>query len=148
MDLTTLFGDVFLAPGPIGVNTVRHAGSIVVEVTPPPQISGEVIDQATLEAEFDDQLYAIGRTQSVIEPPEIRTSRDQGPGMALAHAVNASELVYALQTVAGYRRQALLNSTTFENYGEVATLCFHLSWKDNEAVTRSKFSNPSVVSFH
>lgn len=102
MDLTTLFGVVFLALGLIGADTIRHAGSIVVEVTPAPQIGGEVIDQTTLEAEFDDQLYAIARTQSVIEPPEIRTSHDQGLGMALAHAVNASEVVYGLQTAAGY----------------------------------------------
>jgi len=102
MDLTTLFGVVFLALGLIGADTIRHAGSIVVEVTPAPQISGEVVDQTTLEAEFDDQLYAVAKTASVIEPPEIRTSHDQGLGMALAHAVNASEVVYGLQTAAGY----------------------------------------------
>jgi hypothetical protein len=47
-----------------------------------------------------------------------------------------------------YTHQAMLNTTTLENYGEVATLYFHLSWRDNEAVTLSKFNNPSVVTFH
>jgi len=102
MDLTTLLGVVFLALGLIGADTVRHAGSIVVEVTPAPQISGEVIDHATLEAEFDDQLYAIARTESVISPPEIRTSHDQGLGMALAQAAKAEDFAYALQTAFGY----------------------------------------------
>lgn len=43
---------------------------------------------------------------------------------------------------------ALANTATFENYAEVAALYFHLSWGDNEPVTRSQFSNPTVVSFH
>jgi hypothetical protein len=46
------------------------------------------------------------------------------------------------------RQRTLQSSETFENYGEVATLYFHLSWQDNQPVTRSKFSNPAVVTFH
>jgi tetratricopeptide (TPR) repeat protein len=80
--------------------------------------------------------------------------------LALATAINPEssssfELWGELKELQGdkaetarYRQQALLNSASFENYGEVATLYFHLSWRDNEAVALSKFSNPSIVSFH
>jgi len=43
---------------------------------------------------------------------------------------------------------ALEKSATFENYSEVASLYFHLSWRDNEPVVRSEFANPEVVRFH
>jgi tetratricopeptide (TPR) repeat protein len=46
------------------------------------------------------------------------------------------------------RHKALMTTSTFENYGEVAALYFHLSWKDNEPVMRSEFANPKVVTFH
>jgi hypothetical protein len=102
MDLTTLAAAIFLALGLIGADTVIHAGSIVAEVTPAPEMSGETIDQKTLEAEFDDQLFQIAHVQSVENPPEIRASHDQGLGMAIAQAVDAVGIVYALQTQFGY----------------------------------------------
>jgi tetratricopeptide (TPR) repeat protein len=45
-------------------------------------------------------------------------------------------------------RKAQESAATFENYSEVAALYFHLSWRDNEPVIRSEFSNPDVVKFH
>jgi tetratricopeptide (TPR) repeat protein len=102
MDLTTLAAAMFLALGLIGADAVIHAGSIVSEVTSAPQMSGETIDQKTLEAEFDDQLFQISHVQSVVNPPEIRTSHDQGLGMALAQAVDAAGIAYALQAQFGY----------------------------------------------
>jgi hypothetical protein len=32
--------------------------------------------------------------------------------------------------------------------GSAAVAYFHLSWRDNEPVIRSEFSNPDVVKFH
>jgi tetratricopeptide (TPR) repeat protein len=118
MDLTTLLGALVVALGLIGVDTIRHAGSIQVEVLPAPQISGETVDQATLEAEFDSQLFAIATTPSVIVPPEIRTSKDQGLGMELAASVNAKELAYALQSAAGYAPDRL-RLALFLQHGEL-----------------------------
>ena len=43
---------------------------------------------------------------------------------------------------------ALENTATFENYSEVASLYFHLAWRDNQPVVRSEFANPDVVKFH
>jgi predicted Zn-dependent protease len=45
-------------------------------------------------------------------------------------------------------QRAMAQTATFENYAEVAALYFHLSWGDNQPVTRSEFANPGVVSFH
>ena len=101
MDFASLIGAVFLAIGLIGADTIVHSGSIVVEVTAAPQMEGESIDQPTLEAVFDDELYEITRTSSVLEPPEIRTARDQGLGMALAKSVGATEVAYQLQSLVG-----------------------------------------------
>ncbi len=102
MDLATLAAALMPAIGVISVDTVIHAGSIVVEVTEAPKLPGEAIDQGTLESEFDDQLYAIAKVGSVVSPPEIRTTTDQGLGMPLAQAVNAERLAYAPQTAVGY----------------------------------------------
>jgi hypothetical protein len=44
--------------------------------------------------------------------------------------------------------RSMEQTATFENYAEVAALYFHLSWGENEPVTRSQFSNPGVVTFH
>jgi len=47
------------------------------------------------------------------------------------------------------RRKALeVTANAFENYAEVAALYFHLSWLDNEPVTRSKFASTPVVTLH
>jgi tetratricopeptide (TPR) repeat protein len=121
MDPTTLLGLAVLALALIGIDTIHHAGSIVVEVSSPPQIAGESIDQQSLEAAFDDQLYAVANTPSVIEPPEIRTSRDQGVGMEVAQAFNAKELGYALQTAAGYAPDRLRLALYLE-HGELRGL--------------------------
>ena len=102
MELTTLFGMVVLALGLIGADTVRHAGSIIAEVTPAPVINGEVVDHETLENAFDNQLFEIAHVQSVLEPPEIRASEDQGLGMEIAEAVNMKKVAYSLQTAFGY----------------------------------------------
>jgi tetratricopeptide (TPR) repeat protein len=45
-------------------------------------------------------------------------------------------------------RKAREASATFENYAEIAALYFHLSWRNGEPLTRNKFSNPGIVTFH
>jgi tetratricopeptide (TPR) repeat protein len=49
---------------------------------------------------------------------------------------------------ARYERQAKEQTTSFENYAEVAALYFELSWGDNQPISRSEFANPGVVTFH
>ncbi len=129
MDLTILAAVIFLSFGLIGMDTVMHSGSIVVEVTPAPAMQGEVVDQATLEAEFDDQLFQVARIQSVVEPPEIRTSRDQGVGMAIAQAVHAEDIAYALQTQFRYAPDRLRLALYLEHgelRGQISGISRHI----------------------
>lgn len=107
MDLTTLAGALLLALGLLGANAVMHANSVIVEVTAPPKMDKVLIDQATLERVFADQLYAIANTQSVVVPPEIRASNDQGIGMALAREAKLQDVAYALQSELGYNPDKL-----------------------------------------
>ena len=44
--------------------------------------------------------------------------------------------------------EAAVESATFENYGEVAALYFRLAWQDDAPVSRNKFANPEIVTFH
>jgi predicted Zn-dependent protease len=118
MELTTLFIAFVIALGLVGTDTVIHSGSLVVEVTAAPKMDGEAIDQATLESEFDDQLFQIQQTVSLVTPQEIRTSHDQGLGMALARAVDAENVAYALQTEAGYAPDRL-RLALFLEHGEL-----------------------------
>ena len=107
MELTTLAAALLLALGLLGANAVIHANSVIVEVTAPPKTDKLIIDQDTLEHEFTDQLFAIANTASVVEPPEIHASRDQGIGMALAREVKLQEVAYALQNELGYNPDKL-----------------------------------------
>ena len=52
------------------------------------------------------------------------------------------------EAAARLSQDALAQTATFENYAEVAALYFHLSWGDNQPVTRNQFSNPGIVTFH
>jgi Tetratricopeptide repeat len=72
------------------------------------------------------------------------------PNSATALHLRSEEKALAGDAAAAARLQeeAMWQSATFENYAEVAALYFHLSWGDNEPVTRNTFSNPGVVAFH
>jgi tetratricopeptide (TPR) repeat protein len=60
----------------------------------------------------------------------------------------AKELEGDKAAAARLEREAMAQTASFENYAEVAALYFHLSWGDNQPITRSEFANPGVVSFH
>jgi tetratricopeptide (TPR) repeat protein len=49
---------------------------------------------------------------------------------------------------AALKQRALQSTAKMENYAEVATLYFRLSWENNQPTRRSKFANPDVVTFH
>ncbi len=68
---------------------------------------------------------------------------------------SATELLAELKQMRGdaagaerLSRLALQNSTAVENFGELAALYFHLSWREKEPVTRSRFRSPGVVTLH
>jgi len=107
MDLTTIAAALLLALGLLGTDAVINANSVVVDVTAPPKLDNIVIDQATLEQEFEDELYAIAKVSSVVEPPEIHASRDQGLGTALAKSLKLEDVAVALQGELGYTTDKL-----------------------------------------
>ncbi len=50
---------------------------------------------------------------------------------------------------AALHRKALeATADAFENYAEIAALYFHLSWQDNQPVTRNKFASAPRVTLH
>jgi hypothetical protein len=102
MDLTTLTAAVLVALALLVTDAAVHAGSVELEVEVAPKIENVSLDKGTLEVEFQHRLEEIISIPSVVPPPEIRSRRDQGVGMALAEMVNAREIVYALQRQVGY----------------------------------------------
>ncbi len=103
MDLTTIGYVVLLALGLLGTDAVLYSGSVQVEVAEVPKIEKLDVDQMTLTYEFETALDEITNNQSVVHPPEIRSSRDRGVGMALAEAFNMEKAAYALQAEVGYK---------------------------------------------
>ena len=107
MDLTTLAAALLLAVGLLGADAVVHSGSVQVSVAPLPKGAELSIDAASLENEFDEQLNEITTTPSVVVPPEIRSTADEGLGMAIAQALNVQNVAFALQRQMGYRPDKL-----------------------------------------
>jgi tetratricopeptide (TPR) repeat protein len=103
MDLTTLAAALLVAFGLLATDAVIHSNSVVIDVSAVPKTDRITIDQATIEEEFGEQLFAIGKIASVVEPPEIRASSDQGIGMALAKEARLEDVAHALQGELGYR---------------------------------------------
>jgi tetratricopeptide (TPR) repeat protein len=107
MDPTTLLTAILVAIGLLGADTMMNAGSVVVDIAPPPKIENMVIDQTTLEVEFEDQLNVIAKTNSVVRPIEIRPSSELGLGMALAKTAGVEGVARALEGSIGYRPDRL-----------------------------------------
>jgi hypothetical protein len=102
MELTTLALALMFSLGLLGADSVMHAGSVEVEVAIAPKIESISVDEQTLSLQFKDQLDLITSTASVVHPPEIRSRHEQGLGMALAEAVSAQTVAFALQREMGY----------------------------------------------
>jgi tetratricopeptide (TPR) repeat protein len=102
MDLTALGIAVLVALGLLSADAVIHSENLIIEVVAPPRGDKISIDDATLEMTFESQLRAISDTQSLVSPPEIRASRRQGIGMALAEAARVQGVARALQVELGY----------------------------------------------
>ena len=107
MDFTTIAGALLVALGILGADAVMNANSVMVEVVAPAKIDNIIIDRDTLEDEFEDKLFAIGRTASIVEPPEIHASNDQGLGVALAKELKLQDVAYALQSELGFKKDRL-----------------------------------------
>lgn len=121
MDPTTLLAAVLIAVGLLGTDAVIYSGSVKVEVAAPPEIKGIAIDRSTLEVEFSARLNEVASTASVVRPPEMRSSSEQGLGMALAEAANVQTVAFALQGALGYDPDRLRFSLYSDN-GQLSAL--------------------------
>lgn len=115
MDPTTLLAAVLIAVGLLGTDAVLYSGSVQVDVVAPPEIKGISVDRSTVEAVFVAKLNEVAATQSVVRPPEMRSSADQGLGMALAEAANVQKVAFALQGALGYNPDQLRFSMYSDN---------------------------------
>jgi predicted Zn-dependent protease len=118
MDLTSLTIAVLLTLGLLTTDAVINASSVMVEVAVAPKLDNVSVDEATLTAVFQNQLDAIVDTYSVapmIAHPEIRSKREQGIGMAVAKAVNAQGIAYAVQRQLGYKPDTIRFTLFFQD---------------------------------
>ena len=91
-----------VAFGLLSADAVLHYDDVVVEVVAPPRSDKISIDEATLDLTFENQLNAVAKTESLVDPPEIHAKRRQGVGMALAEIARAQGVAHALQAELGY----------------------------------------------
>lgn len=107
MDLTSLAVAVLFALGLLAADTVVNSGSVSIEVAIAPKVDTVSVDETTLAVEFQDQFDAITSTQSLVRPMEIHSREEQGVGMALAEALNAQKVGYALQRQFGFNPDSI-----------------------------------------
>jgi Tfp pilus assembly protein PilF len=115
MELTTLTLALVFGLGLLGADSVMSAGSVEVEVAIAPKIEAISVDEQTLASRFKDQLDEITSTASVVRPPEIRSRHEQGLGIALAEAVHAQNVAFALQRQFGYNPDSVRFALYVEN---------------------------------
>ncbi len=115
MELTTLTLALLFGLGLLGADSVMHAGSVEVEVAIAPKIESISVDEQTLASRFKDLLDEITSTASVVRPREIRSRHERGLGMALAEAVHAQNVAFALQRELGYNPDNIRFSLYVEN---------------------------------
>ena len=102
MDLTTLTYLVLFGLGLVAVDAVLHHNSIIVDVATAPKTAEIEVDQETLTAGFEHDLYDIVRSARIVSvaAPHVQLSKHEGGvGMALARATNLQQVAYALQDV-------------------------------------------------
>jgi Tfp pilus assembly protein PilF len=121
MDLTSITIAILIAIGLLGTDAVVHSGSVEIEASIAPNMDKLAIDERTIADEFQDQFDAITSTASVVRPPEIRARDDEGIGLAIAQAVGAEKVAFALQRQLGYKPDTI-RFTLFNENGKLRGL--------------------------
>src|SRR5262249_28330260 len=107
MDLTSIALFVMLVTSAIGVDTVLHPTSVLLDATVAGKIRKPSRDSATVNGMLAFEVTKIVATPSVLKAPEIRPDNVKGVGMALAEAVNMGSVAIALQTQFGYEPERI-----------------------------------------
>ncbi len=107
MDLVTIGYVILVALGIIGVDTVIHADSVVVEVHAPSQVGSTQIDQPMIAGLVDSELRRLASPRSLVADPEIVMGDQKSVAMALADVANVRPVAVALQSQLGYQPTGL-----------------------------------------
>jgi len=102
MDFMTLATALLLSFGLLTADVAFHSSSVSIEVGAPETINKTVINKESVEKIFVAQLDKIAATLSVINPPDIRGSHDEGFAMILAEAAGIKSVAVAVQRQVGY----------------------------------------------
>src|SRR6185312_16327273 len=102
MDLTSLTFAVMLAVAALGLDTIWHHRDVILESSAAGKLDKASLDVGTMNLVLKDEVNRVSATQSVMAKPRIRTSRQDGIGMAIATAANVQSVAYALQAQAGF----------------------------------------------
>jgi len=101
MDITTLIYAALAALGLLAIDTAVTSGSVVVNVSGPPKTEQTEVDQSAVQTRFSHLLADIAQTKSLLQPPELIWSSDEGVGMAAAQSLGLEKVSQALKNDLG-----------------------------------------------
>jgi tetratricopeptide (TPR) repeat protein len=107
MDITSLFMVMMLIASAVGVDTVLHPTSVVLDAAVAGKLDKLTIDADTLDGMLVYEVTEICSTPSILSPPEIRAGSSKGLGMALAETLRVQSVALALQTELGYQPEQI-----------------------------------------
>jgi hypothetical protein len=102
MDLTTLSLLLAVLTAALGLDSVLHPTSVVLDTSVPPKYERVAIDADTIADILQAEVAAISSSPSVVAAPEIRVGAPKGIAMALAETVKMQSVVIALQYEVGF----------------------------------------------
>lgn len=107
MDLSTLAMFFMVIASAVGLDTVLHPTSVVLEASVAGKLDKLTIDSDTLTGMLIYEVTQICSTRSILTPPEVRADATKGVGMALAQTVNMGNVALALQAQFGYQPERI-----------------------------------------
>jgi len=107
MDLTTLAMLLALFASAVGLDTVLHPTSIVLNASVAGKFDKLIVDADALSGMLTYEVTQICSTPSLLAAPEVRTPGSLGVGLSIAQAVNLQPLAIALQTQFGYQPEEI-----------------------------------------
>jgi hypothetical protein len=115
MDITTIAYAVAIALGLLAVDTAVYSGSVVIEVVGPPKTEKMDIDEGAVQAQFNHLISDVVATRSLLRPPELIWSSNQGIGMAVAQSLGLGKDAVALKNELGFTPNELRVSFYWED---------------------------------
>ena len=115
MDITTLAYAVAIAFGLLVVDAAVYSGTIVIDVVGPSKKEKLDVDQEAVQARFNHLVSDVVATRSLLRPPELIWSSNQGIGMAVAQSFGLEKDAAALKTELGFTPDELRVSFYWED---------------------------------